>query len=72
MKITILGATGNAGSRVVAEALSRGHEVTAVVRNSTRSNDLPAAVRPRNPFRDCVVWLSRQFEFRALHNYPHV
>jgi putative NADH-flavin reductase len=43
MKITVLGATGNAGSRVVAEALSRGHEVTAVVRNLTGSNDLPAA-----------------------------
>lgn len=41
MKITVLGATGNAGSRVVAEALSRGHEVTAVVRNSAVTNNLP-------------------------------
>jgi len=47
MKITVLGATGNAGSRLVTEALSRGHEVTAVVRNSNSSNDLPAAVRVR-------------------------
>jgi len=45
MKITVLGSTGNAGRRVVAEALSRGHEVTAVVRNSVGSNDLPAAVK---------------------------
>ena len=45
MKITVLGATGNAGSRVVAEALSRGHEVTAVVRNSTVTNNLPAGVK---------------------------
>mgnify|MGYP000402384817 CR=1 FL=1 len=47
MKITVLGAAGNAGRRVVAEALSRGHEVTAVVRNSTGSNSLPAAAKVR-------------------------
>jgi putative NADH-flavin reductase len=45
MKITILGATGNAGSRVVAEAQSRGHEVTAVVRNSTVTNNLPTGIK---------------------------
>jgi putative NADH-flavin reductase len=45
MKITVLGAAGNAGRRVVAEALSRGHEVTAVVRNPVGSNDLPAGVK---------------------------
>ncbi|WP_042414465.1 NAD(P)-dependent oxidoreductase [Streptacidiphilus anmyonensis] len=32
-KIAVLGAKGAIGSRVVAEALSRGHEVTAVVRD---------------------------------------
>ncbi len=47
MKITVLGAAGNVGSRVVTEALSRGHEVTAVVRNSARSNGLPAAAKIR-------------------------
>ncbi|MEU1115830.1 MULTISPECIES: NAD(P)H-binding protein [unclassified Streptomyces] len=36
MRITVFGAAGNAGSRVVAEALTRGHEVTAVVRDATR------------------------------------
>jgi len=45
MKITVLGSTGNAGRRVVAEALSRGHEVTAVVRNSVSSNDLPPTAK---------------------------
>jgi len=45
MKITVLGAAGNAGSRVVDEALSRGHEVTAVVRNLASSNNLPAGVK---------------------------
>jgi putative NADH-flavin reductase len=47
MKITVLGATGKAGSRLVTEALSRGHEVTAVVRNLAGSNDLPTAARVR-------------------------
>ena len=36
MKIAIVGATGNVGSRVVDEALSRGHQVTAVARNASR------------------------------------
>ncbi len=47
MKITVLGAAGNVGSRVVAEALSRGHEVTAVVRNSASANGLPIAANIR-------------------------
>ncbi|MGK8523529.1 NAD(P)-dependent oxidoreductase [Nocardia asteroides] len=42
MKITVVGATGMVGSRVVAEAAGRGHELLAVVRK--RSNDLPAGV----------------------------
>lgn len=33
MKIAVFGATGNIGSRVVAEALNRGHDVTAIVRH---------------------------------------
>ena len=47
MKITVLGAAGNVGSRVVAEALSRGHEVTAVGRNSASANGLLVAAKFR-------------------------
>ncbi len=47
MRITVLGAAGKVGSRVVVEALSRGHEVTAVVRNSAGFNVLPAAANAR-------------------------
>jgi putative NADH-flavin reductase len=36
VKIAIVGATGNVGSRLVDEALSRGHHVTAIARNATR------------------------------------
>ncbi|RSN60786.1 NADH-flavin reductase [Amycolatopsis sp. WAC 04182] len=34
MKIAVVGATGMAGSRIVAEAVSRGHHVTAVFRRT--------------------------------------
>lgn len=43
MKITVFGAAGEVGSRVVAEALSRGHQVTAVVRNEAQFGKLPKA-----------------------------
>ncbi|WP_436770984.1 NAD(P)-dependent oxidoreductase [Yinghuangia sp. YIM S09857] len=47
MRITVFGAAGNVGSRVVAEALARGHEVTAVVRDSARFADLHPDARRR-------------------------
>ncbi len=47
MRITVFGAAGNVGSRVVAEALTRGHEVTAVVRDPARFSELPAAAIAR-------------------------
>ncbi|WP_309615364.1 NAD(P)H-binding protein [Salinibacterium sp.] len=37
MRVCILGANGNCGRRLVAEALERGHAVTAVVRAGTNS-----------------------------------
>jgi uncharacterized protein len=36
MRITVFGALGDVGSRVVTEAVARGHEVTAVVRDPAR------------------------------------
>lgn len=39
MKITLIGATGSVGSRVLDEALRRGHRVTAIVRDPAK---LPA------------------------------
>ena len=42
MKIVLFGATGNIGQRIVAEALSRGHGVTGVVRD-------PAKVKSPDP-----------------------
>ncbi len=34
MKIALIGASGNIGSRILNEALSRGHQVTAIVRDT--------------------------------------
>jgi len=44
MKIIVLGARGDVGSRVVNEAIARGHDVTAVVRNSDQLKMLPSDV----------------------------
>lgn len=41
MKILIIGATGNAGSRVVTEALRRQHHVTAASRRSVPTEEAP-------------------------------
>lgn len=47
MRITVFGAAGATGSRIVREALARGHDVTAVGRSIEGLRDLPreAAVR---------------------------
>ncbi|MEV6320783.1 NAD(P)H-binding protein [Nocardia sp. NPDC051787] len=42
MRITVFGAAGDVGRRVVAEALARDHEVTAVVRDPARATTVPA------------------------------
>ena len=36
MKVSLIGATGNAGSRILAELARRGHHVTAIVRHPER------------------------------------
>ena len=36
MKIGVIGATGKQGSLIVKEAVGRGHEVTAIVRNASK------------------------------------
>src|SRR3954454_22064890 len=47
MRITIFGAAGSVGSRVVAEALSRGHDVTAVVRRESHASSIPVGTKVR-------------------------
>jgi len=43
MRLLVVGATGALGRLIVAEAISRGHEVTALVRDRARAN-LPEPV----------------------------
>ncbi len=50
MKIAVIGASGKAGSLIVKEALSRGHEVTAVVRDAGKSIPPGAKVLEKDLF----------------------
>lgn len=45
VKIAVFGATGRIGSRIIAEALRRGHVVTAVVRDVTKTTDFDPRVQ---------------------------
>lgn len=47
MRVTVFGAAGSVGSRIVTEALSRGHEVTGVVRRHAQLSALPPRVAGR-------------------------
>lgn len=46
MKITVFGAVGDVGRRIVREALARGHAVTGMVRTKARFALLPEGVSP--------------------------
>lgn len=46
MKIAVIAANGKAGSLIVDEALSRGHEVTAIVRGENRTKAQHAIIKP--------------------------
>lgn len=41
MKIALIGASGNAGSRILAELTRRGHQVTAIARDTSRIASAP-------------------------------
>lgn len=50
MKIGIIGANGKAGSFILKEAFSRGHEVTAIVRNAAKVSHEQVAILEKNVF----------------------
>ncbi|UUZ81098.1 NAD(P)-dependent oxidoreductase [Paenibacillus sp. P26] len=50
MKIGIIGATGKAGSLIMKEALDRGHEVTAILRDAAKLAETKAAVLEKDVF----------------------
>ncbi|AKG34131.1 NAD(P)-dependent oxidoreductase [Paenibacillus durus] len=50
MKIGIIGASGKAGAAIAKEALSRKHEVTAIVRNASKVEGNQAAILEKDIF----------------------
>lgn len=50
MKIGIIGASGKAGSQILKEAVSRGHEVTAFVRDAAKINEPNVSVVEKSVF----------------------
>jgi len=56
MKIVVLGATGFVGSAILKEALDRGHQVAAVVRNQGTLN----------PSRQLKIQITDVFDSTAL------
>jgi putative NADH-flavin reductase len=52
MKIALIGASGNAGSRILAELSRRGHVVTAIARNPERIAKLPGVTTVKGDVYD--------------------
>lgn len=50
MKIGIIGASGKAGKLILKEAVKRGHEVTAIVRDAAKVQNEHVAVLEKNIF----------------------
>ena len=56
-KLVVYGGTGYAGSRIVAEAASRGHEVTAVARNIADAPAIDGVTYVAGSFYDAALML---------------
>jgi putative NADH-flavin reductase len=52
MKVALVGASGNVGSKILTEALSRGHEVTGIVRNPEKLSPHPRLVAKKGDVDD--------------------
>ncbi|MDN7246753.1 NAD(P)-dependent oxidoreductase [Planococcus shenhongbingii] len=50
MKVGIIGASGKAGGLILKEAVSRGHEVTAIVRDASKMEDAAVATLEKDVF----------------------
>lgn len=75
MKLIVFGATGDVGSRVVTEALARGHDVTAAVRNEAAFAKLPEGIRPviadaTDPAALAAAMESQEMAISALRSPP--
>ncbi len=52
MKIAVIGATGNAGSRIVTELLSRGHQVLGIARHPEKMQPSPGLTLTQGDVKD--------------------
>jgi hypothetical protein len=52
MKIAVIGASGNAGSRIASELARRGHSVTAIARNPEKIASFPNVMAKKGDARD--------------------
>jgi putative NADH-flavin reductase len=52
MKVALIGASGNIGSQILAEALSRGHQVTGIARNVEKIVAKPGVTPKRGDLAD--------------------
>ncbi|WP_088069873.1 NAD(P)-dependent oxidoreductase [Gottfriedia luciferensis] len=76
MKIGIIGATGKAGNMIMNEAIERGHNVTAIVRNSSKLTNKDVAVLEKDLF-DLTTSDLKQFDvvvnaFKAAEGQEHL
>ncbi|PGL71556.1 NAD(P)-dependent oxidoreductase [Bacillus sp. AFS055030] len=76
MKIGIIGATGKAGNLILGEALERGHEVTAIVRNASKLTNKEVTVMEKDLF-DLNSTDLKQFDvvvnaFKAAEGQEHL
>lgn len=76
MKIGIIGASGKAGSFILTEAVERGHEVTAIVRNAEKVKNRNVAVLEKDIF-DLKAEDVKEFDvvvnaFGGVHGQEHL
>ncbi|PEJ58330.1 MULTISPECIES: NAD(P)-dependent oxidoreductase [unclassified Bacillus (in: firmicutes)] len=76
MKIGIIGATGKAGSLILKEAVERGHEVTAIVRDASKLTNKTISVLEKDLF-DLNSADLKQFDvvvnaFKAANGQEHL
>ena len=81
MKIAIIGASGKAGKLIMEECLRRGHNVTAIVRNKSKIDNLKANIIEKDLFSltkddikpfDTVVSAFGIWEEQELHKHSLV
>ena len=71
MKIAVTGASGNVGSRIVAELVRRDHRVTAIARNPEKIAQLPNVSPVRGDANDraslAALWVGHDAAISSIH-----